>query len=105
MEITRVNIKKVNSHNPNLLGIATIEIDNCLVIHDLVLIQGKNRRHIRFPSKKMEYRKLNLDNSGYDKSLGYMDIVHPSTKEFREQIENVLFKIYDEEVTNNEVNK
>lgn len=100
MEITKVSIKKVQTYNPRLLAMATIELDNCLVIHDLALIQGKQRRFIKFPNKKTEFKKLNKDNSGYEKSLGYMDIVHPSSKQFREKIEQTLFKLYNEEVSN-----
>ena len=104
MNITSVRIKKIKSYNPNILGVASIELENCLIINDLLLVQGRNRRLVKFPNKKMEYRRLNEDNSGYDINVGHTDIVHPSTKEFRQQVEETLFKIYDEEVINNEQN-
>lgn len=98
MEITGVDMKKVQSNNSKLLALATIQLDNQLVIHGLKLLQLENKRIVRFPNRKTEYNKLNDNKDGFYKTIGYSDIVHPCTQELREHIESVLFKLYDEQV-------
>ena len=39
MQITSIRLKKINSKKENLIGVASIELDNCLVIHGIKLIQ------------------------------------------------------------------
>ncbi len=102
MKITSVKIKKINSANPTILGKADIQLDGCLMIHGLTLLQLNDKRIVGFPSKKMDYIRLNVEKDGYNKNCGYLDIVHPCTKELREYIETTLFKIYDEDVVNKE---
>ena len=98
MKITSVKLKRINSKNSKLLGIASIQLDSQLLIHDLKLIQLDNgKRIIRFPNKKTEFRTLNNNKDGYDLNSGYVDIVHPCTQELRNYIEETLFKLYDEE--------
>ena len=53
MRITSIRIKKNNNpENKVLLGVASVEFDNCLVIHDLQLIQLQDKRIVSFPHKK-----------------------------------------------------
>ena len=103
MKITSVRIKK--SHNSGtLLGLASLQFDDCLVIHDIKLIQLENKRIVSFPNKKV--KKYKSDENGYSENYEYSDIVHPSNSEFRQYIQEELFKIYDledsQEVSNNE---
>lgn len=94
MKITSVRIKKNNNkENNTLLGTASIQLDNCLVIHDIKLIQLDNKRIISFPHRKV--KKFILTDNGYDQNYEYTDLVHPSNSEFRNYIETELFKIYD----------
>lgn len=103
MKITSIRIKKnKNNENKTLLGVASIEFDNCLVIHDLQLIQLQDKRIISFPHKKI--KKYIMKDGGYSENYEYTDIVHPSNKEFREYVENELFKIYDTENIEEEEN-
>lgn len=92
MEITSIRIKKNNS-GTQPLGVASIQLDNCLVIHDIKLIQLDNKRIISFPHRKV--KKFILTDNGYDQNYEYTDLVHPSNSEFRNYIETELFKIYD----------
>jgi len=41
MKITEVRAKRVNGDN-RLVGIAAITIDECFVVHELRIIEGKN---------------------------------------------------------------
>lgn len=93
MKITNIRIHK-NTNSPNILGIASIQLDNCLVIHGIRLVQLKDKRVISFPNKKIPkytYSETGEISTDYE----YTDIVHPSNNEFRQYIEEELFKIYD----------
>lgn len=93
MKITSVRIKKNNTASPFVLGIASVQLDNCLVIHNIKLIQREDKRMISFPSIKVKKYKVNSE--GYEQNYEYTDVVHPSNSEFRKYIEDELFKIYD----------
>lgn len=96
MQISSIRIKKI-FNDDSLIGIASIELDNCLVIHDIQLVQLKDgRRIISFPSKKIKKYEYDKDNNVYDNYV-YSDIVHPSNKEFRDYIQSELYKIFDKE--------
>lgn len=97
MKITSVRIKKSNKQSEGLLGMASIQLDDCLVIHNIKLLQVDGQRIVGFPSKKV--KKFNFVNGNYEEKYEYSDIVHPSNKEFREYIETELFKVYDMEVS------
>lgn len=99
MKITSVRIKAntLNS-NKSLLGVASIEFDNCFVVRDLQLVQLSDKRVVCFPNKKV--KKYVVSEDGYNQNFEYTDIAHPSNKEFRQYIESELFKIYDAEIAN-----
>ena len=96
MEISSVRIKRNNNHNDALLGVASVEFDNCFIIHDIKLIQLKDKRIISFPNKKV--KKYTVKDGEYKENFEFSDIAHPSNKDFREYIETELFKIYDNEI-------
>lgn len=97
MEITRIRIKRnTNPTDTVLLGEATIQLDGCLIIHGLKLLNLKGKRIVSFPNKKI--RKYDeLVDGKYQSKYEYTDIVHPSTPELRNYIETELFKYYDME--------
>ena len=94
MTITNIRIKRNNKINDKLIGVASIQLDNCLVIHNIKLIQLKDRRIICFPSQKIKKYELTNSNN-LEMKYEYSDIVHPSNSEFRKYIETELFKYYD----------
>lgn len=96
MKITSIRIKKNNNKDSNTLGIASIEFNNCFIVHDIRLVQLKDKRIISFPNKKV--KKYSVSGDSYNEIFEYSDIAHPSTKEFREYIQQELFKIYDNEI-------
>ena len=95
MNITSVRIRKNKNNDNTLLGIASIELDNCLVIHDIKLIRLKDKRIVCFPNKKV--KKYVMNDGKYTENFEYSDIVHPSNTEFRKYVEEELYKIYDSE--------
>lgn len=95
MKLTSIRIKKTARPEDGLLGIASIQLDDCLVIHDIRLVQLKDKRIISFPNKKIKKYMYNED--GCYESFQFADLVHPSNKEFRDYIETELYRIYDAE--------
>lgn len=81
LKITDVKIKKLTNLG-RLVGEASITINDCLVIHNIKIIQLENRRIAGFPQKKL--------SSGNN-----VDVVHPITREFRQYVEEVIFSILD----------
>ena len=106
IKITSVRVKKVHTNDTRLLGVASIQLDDCLVIHDLKLLQLKDKRVVRFPNKRITKYTLNNNQSELVEEYAFTDVVHPSNSEFRNYVESELFKIYDNlsDDTNTEVN-
>ncbi len=81
MEITEVRAKRIDGDN-RLVGIAAITIDNCFVVHELRIIEGKNGLFVAMPSRKMP----NGD---------YKDVAHPINSETRAMIEKAVLDTYN----------
>lgn len=81
MEITEVRAKRINGDN-RLVGIAAITIDNCFVVHELRIIEGKNGLFVAMPSRKMP----NGD---------YKDVAHPINSETRGMIEKTVLETFN----------
>ena len=94
MEITGIRIKKNTRRNDQLLGVASIQLDNCLIIHNIKIVQLKDKRVVSFPNKKIKKYDATLDGE-YVEKYEYSDIVHPSNTEFRNYIETEIFKYFD----------
>ena len=61
---------------------ASITLDNCLVIHNIRIIEGNKGLFIAMPSKKIE-----------DK---FFDLVHPINSETRKMFEEEIMAKYNE---------
>lgn len=96
MEITRVRMRKSGPESGVVLATASVQFDNCLVVHGIKLLDSNGKRAISFPNKKIKKYEYDI-NSGIYQNYRYADIVHPSNQEFREYVQGELFKVYDEE--------
>lgn len=80
---------KMNTDNipeySKILANFSVVFDNCFVVHDIVLIKGKDRNHISFYSRK-------------NKNNEYINICHPINNEFRNYIETTLINYYNIEI-------
>lgn len=56
LNITEIRIKKINKGD--LLAAASISIDNCFIINEIKLLDGKNGRYISMPSRKIKNKDL-----------------------------------------------
>ena len=81
MKVTNVNLKKVEE-NGAVKAYATVILDDSLAIHNIRLIEGKERLFIAFPSYK-------------DKNEAYHDYVHPIVSGLRETIEKAILDKYN----------
>lgn len=79
LKITDIRIRLKDE--PKLKGVASITIDECFVVHDIKVIDGKDGLFISMPSKK------NADGS-------HKDICHPIVTETREEIKNAVLEAY-----------
>ena len=78
MEITDIRIKKITGEG-NLVGYATITLENCFVVHNIKIIEGKDGLFIAMPRRKTA-------------SGEYKDIAHPIKTDFREKIQAEILK-------------
>ena len=83
MRITDVKIKKVQSEN-RLRAIASVTIDDCFVIHELRIIEGKEGLFVAMPSRQT--------SNGV-----FRDIAHPIDRETRKLFEEVVSAKFNEE--------
>ncbi len=81
MEITDVRVKKLNSDN-RLKAIAAITIDECFVVHELRIIDGKDGLFVAMPSRKMPNGE-------------FKDVAHPINQETRNKIESVVIEAFN----------
>ncbi len=82
MNITEVRAKRIDGDN-RLVGIAAITIDNCFVVHELRIIEGKNGLFVAMPSRKMPNGE-------------YKDVAHPINSETRAMIEQAVLETYNQ---------
>ncbi len=84
MKITDIKIKKLTPNsNTRMRGIASITLDNALVVHDIKIIEGTDRLFLAMPSRKTSNGE-------------FQDIVHPITPEARKMIEEKVIAKYKE---------
>lgn len=84
LNITEVRIKKINKGD--LLATASICIDNCFIIREIKLLDGKNGRYISMPKRKVKNRNFRQDFS------------YPLDNETRLQILETISEQYDDTV-------
>jgi stage V sporulation protein G len=79
MNITGVRIKKLNGES-HTKAVASVTIDDALVVHDIRVIEGKNGLFVAMPSKKVGDR--------------FMDISHPITAHSRSTLFDAILNEY-----------
>ena len=87
MQVTEVNVFPVNEEK--LKAYVTITFDNCFVVRDLKIINGKDGLFVAMPSKKR-------------KDGTFKDTAHPLNNETRDIIETAVLASYETAVSNQE---
>ena len=83
MEITNIRIRKLYEET-RLKALVSVTLGQELAIHDIKVIQGPQRLFVAMPSRK--------DENGM-----FRDIIHPITKEVRDQLEAAVLRAYEEQ--------
>jgi len=84
LNITEVRIKKINKGD--LLAAASVCIDNCFIIREIKLLNGKNGRYISMPKRKIKNRDFRQDFS------------YPINEETRLQLLESISEQYDDTI-------
>lgn len=80
MEITEIRIRKVEGES-KLRAYVTITFENCFVVHNIKVIEGKTGLFIAMPSRKTSNGE-------------YKDVAHPISPEFRNEIQEKIINEY-----------
>jgi stage V sporulation protein G len=81
MEITDIRIRKVSGEG-KLKAYVTVTFDDCFVVHNLKIIEGKSGPFIAMPSRKIRTGE-------------YKDVAHPIHPEFRAELQKRILDKYD----------
>ena len=85
MLITDIKIRKLFDDDSPMKAIVSVTFDNQLALHDIKVINARDKYFIVMPSRK------NPDGT-------YRDIVHPINAEFRGELEQKLIEAYKQEL-------
>ena len=84
MEISDIKIRKLFDEGP-MKAIASVTFDGQLALHDVKVINARDKFFIVMPSRK------NPDGT-------YRDIVHPINSAFRSELEKAVIAAYEAEL-------
>ena len=80
MEITDIRIRKVTTEG-KLKAYVTVTFDDCFVVHNIKIIEGKNGVFIAMPSRKTRNGE-------------YKDIAHPIRPDFRSRLQDRILEAF-----------
>jgi stage V sporulation protein G len=81
MQITELRIRKVEDEG-KLRAYVTVTFDDCFVVHNVKIIEGKSGLFIAMPSRKTANGE-------------YKDVAHPISPEFRTELQDKILSEYN----------
>jgi len=84
LNITEIRVKKINKGD--LLAAASICIDDCFIVREIKLLNGKNGRYISMPKRRVKNRDFKQDFS------------YPINEETRVQLLEAISEQYDDTI-------
>ena len=81
LKITEVRIRKLSVEG-KLKAYATVTFDDCFVVHNIKIIDGKAGLFIAMPSRQTS-------------TGGYRDIAHPINPDVRKMFEDAILEAYN----------
>ncbi|MDR3123102.1 MAG: septation regulator SpoVG [Treponema sp.] len=81
MEITDIRVRKVTGEG-KLKAYVTVTFDDCFVVHNVKIIEGKSGVFIAMPSRKT-------------RAGDYKDVAHPINPDFRAELQRRILERYD----------
>ena len=88
--ITNVSVYTLNDSNSKTVAIATVTIEDCLVLTGLKIVSGKKGMFVSMPQRKLS----KPDKNGNE----YADIFFPITHGFREELNDAVLDAYDDKI-------
>jgi stage V sporulation protein G len=82
MEITDIRVRRVTAEG-KLKAYVTVTFDDCFVVHNVKVIEGKSGIFIAMPSRKT-------------KTGEYKDVAHPINSEFRTALQDQILDAYEQ---------
>lgn len=82
MEITDIRVRRVTAEG-KLKAYVTVTFDDCFVVHNVKVIEGKSGIFIAMPSRKT-------------KTGEYKDVAHPINSDFRTSLQDRILGAYEE---------
>ena len=82
MKITDVRVRKVNSAG-KMRAVVSVTFDDSFVVHDIKVIEGKERMFIAMPSRKTAEGE-------------FKDVAHPINTALRDELQTVILEKYEE---------
>ena len=121
MQVTEVRIKLMGNRDDKLQAFCTVTFDNCFVVRDLKVIKGTKGAFVAMPSRKLSDlchkcggknhlrarfcnecgAPLNPDRAARDdkgRSKLHADIAHPIHAGYREEIQRLVLRAYEDEL-------
>lgn len=89
MNITDIKIRLVTKENDRLKAVASVVFDECFVIHDIKIIDGKSGLFTAMPSRKTPDGE-------------YKDIAHPLNTDMRELLNSSVLAAYSKALAQND---
>ena len=80
MEITDIRVRKINGGG-KLKAYVAVAFDDCFVIHNVRIVEGKNGIFIAMPSRRTRAGE-------------FRDVVHPLKPEFRTELQKKILDKY-----------
>ncbi|MCK4906697.1 MAG: septation regulator SpoVG [Spirochaetes bacterium] len=84
MQITDIRVKNVEGDG-KLKAYVSITFDDCFVVHNIKVIDGKSGIFVAMPTRKT-------------KTGEYKDVAHPINTEFRSELQSAILKAYEEQL-------
>ena len=81
MQITELRLRKVENEG-KLKAYVTVTFDNCFVVHNVKIIEGKTGLFIAMPSRKTANGE-------------YKDVAHPISPDFRNELQEKILVEYN----------
>lgn len=81
MQVTELRIRKVEGEG-KLRAYVTVTFDNCFVVHNVKIIEGKSGLFIAMPSRKTANGE-------------YKDVAHPISPDFRTALQQKILDEYN----------
>lgn len=99
LPVTSIKVKRVSKSYDNILAYISIDLANCIAIHDIKLMEVRDR-HTKEFKKILVFPSRKLRTNERTETMIYTDIVHPINNEYRKYLENLIFNLYEKEEIN-----